>query len=152
VTLGATLAGSLLATLAHPVLWVLALAGFLVRGGIVAFLIPILVLPTPVGLANLAGPTLVEFVFGGLSLGLAALLALGVGIAVVWIVFGGLAAAAIEVECIGVAAQDEDVASAAPAGPDDPDDVRQGAGQRSVGWRGHEGIRQCAANVFVVRG
>jgi hypothetical protein len=127
VTLGATLAGSLLATLAHPVVWLLALAGFLVRGGIVAFLVPILVLPTPVGLANLAGPTLVEFVFGGLSVGLAVLLALGVGGAVVWIVFGGLAAAAIEVECIGVVARDEDVASAAPAGLDHTGDVRHGA-------------------------
>lgn len=115
MTLGGTLVTSLLATLAHPTTWLLALAGFLVRGGIVVFLIPILVLPTPVGLANLAGPTVVEFVFGGLSAGLLVLIALGVGGAIAWIVFGGLLAAALEVECIGIVAGDEDVAAAAPA-------------------------------------
>ena len=118
MTLGATLVTSLLATLAHPATWILALAGFLVRGGIVVFLIPILVLPTPVGLANLAGPTLVEFVFGGFSAGLAVLLSLGVGAVVAWIVFGGIAAAALEVECIRIVARDEDVAPApSTAGP-----------------------------------
>lgn len=115
MTLGGTLVTSLLATLARPATWILALAGFLVRGGIVAFLIPILVLPTPVGLANLAGPTVVGFVFGGFSVGLAVLIALGVGGAIAWIVFGGLLAAALEVEGIRIVAGDEDVAAAAPA-------------------------------------
>ncbi len=115
MTLGATLVTSLLATLAHPATWILALAGFLVRGGIIAFLVPILVLPTPVGIANLAGPTVVEFVFGGFSLGLVVLIALGVGGAMAWIVFGGLLAAALEIECIRIVARDEDVAGSAPA-------------------------------------
>jgi hypothetical protein len=121
VTLGATLVTSLLATLAHPATWILALAAFLVRGGIVVFLIPILVLPTPVGLANLAGPTLVEFVFGGVSGWLALLLVLGVGGLMAWIVFGGLAAAALEVECIRIVARDEDVAP--PSSADGPDSM-----------------------------
>ena len=115
MTLGATLVTSLLATLAHPATWILALAGFLVRGGIVAFLVPILVFPTPVGLANLTGPTVVQFVFGGFSVGLVALVVLGVGAVMAWIVFGGLAAAALEVECIRIVARDEDVAPATSA-------------------------------------
>ena len=100
MTLGATLVTSLLATLAHPATWPLALAGFLLRGGIIAFLIPIFVLPTPVGLANLTGPTVVDIVLGGLSLGLLALLAIGVGALLAWIVFGGFLAATLEAELI----------------------------------------------------
>ncbi len=118
MTLGATLVMSLLATLAHPATWLLALAGFLVRGGIIVFLIPILVLPTPVGLANVTGPTVVGFVLGGFSFDLAVLLAIGLGAVMAWIVFGGLLAAAIEVECIRIVALDEDVASSGPAAGD----------------------------------
>ena len=40
----ATLAGSLLVTLARPSTWVLALAAFLVRGGLLVLVIPILVI------------------------------------------------------------------------------------------------------------
>lgn len=123
MTLGGTLVTSLLATLAHPETWMLALAGFLVRGGIVAFLIPILVLPTPVGLANLAGPTLIEFVFGGFSLGLVVLIAFGVGVTMAWIVFGGLLAATLEVEGIRIVVGDEDVTASAPARHDASEDA-----------------------------
>ena len=115
MTLGATLVTSLLATLAHPITWLLALAGFLLRGGIIAFLIPIFVLPTPVGLANLTGPTVVDIVLGGLSVGLLALFAICVGALLAWIVFGGFLAATLEVDVIGIVAADEDVAAAAPA-------------------------------------
>jgi hypothetical protein len=118
VTVGGTLVTSLLATLAHPSTWILALAGFLIRGGIVAFLIPIFVLPTPVGLANMTGPTVVGFVFGGLSMALLALLVLGVAAVMAWIVFGGFLAATLEIEGIRIVAADEDVAAAAPS-PDD---------------------------------
>jgi len=41
----------------HPSTWPVGLAGFLARGGIVLFLVPILPLPSPVGLANIVGPT-----------------------------------------------------------------------------------------------
>ncbi len=66
----------------------MALVGFLVRGGIVLFLVPIVVLPSPVGLANLFGPTLVEFVFGGPTLGLFIAMFAGVA-AIVALVVGG---------------------------------------------------------------
>ena len=115
MTLGATLVTSLLVTLAHPMTWMLALAGFLLRGGIIAFLIPIFVLPTPVGLANLTGPTVVDIVLGGLSVGLLTLLAVGVGALLAWIVFGGFLAATLEVDLIRIVATDEDVAATAPA-------------------------------------
>jgi hypothetical protein len=115
VTLGATLVTSLLATLAHPTTWMLALAGFLVRGGIVIFLLPIVVLPSPVGLANATGPTVVGFVLGGFSFDLVVLLVLAVGAVLAWIVFGGLLAATLEVEGIRIVAGDDDVIASSRA-------------------------------------
>ena len=46
---GAALTGALLVTLATPATWPLALAAFLIRGGILLVTLPIVVLPTPVG-------------------------------------------------------------------------------------------------------
>jgi hypothetical protein len=54
------LAGTMAATVQvfeRPSTWAVALAGFLARGGIVVLLVPIVPLPSPVGLANLVGPT-----------------------------------------------------------------------------------------------
>ena len=114
MSLGAILGTALLVTLTRPSTWVLALAGFLVRGGIVWFLIPVLVWPSPVGLANALGPSIVTFVFGGLTLGLILLMLGGAAMVVVWLVGGGLAAAAIEVELVRAVATDDEVAT--PAG------------------------------------
>ena len=52
-------------TLRDPGSWIVALAAFFVRGGIVIALLPILVLPTVAGLANGLGPLLIGFVFAG---------------------------------------------------------------------------------------
>jgi hypothetical protein len=73
MSLGAILQSSLLATLAHPLSWPLALAGFLVRGGIVVFLLPIVVLPSPVGLSDRIAPTISAMVLGGATPQLAVL-------------------------------------------------------------------------------
>jgi hypothetical protein len=73
MSLGAILTSSLLATLAHPMSWPLALAGFLVRGGIVLFLVPIVALPSTVGLSDRVAPTLSAIVLGGATVQLAVL-------------------------------------------------------------------------------
>lgn len=117
MTLGSTLGTALLVTLTRPMTWALALAAFLLRGGIVWFLVPILVLPSPVGLANALGPTIMSFVFGGLSLGLIALMLSGAAAVVLWIVVGGLAAASIEVELIRLVAGDEELDASRVAAP-----------------------------------
>ena len=70
---GAGLAASLLVILPRPTTWIVGLAAFLVRGGIVLFLLPIIVVPSPVGLANVLGPTITTFWLGGMSLGFATL-------------------------------------------------------------------------------
>ncbi len=107
--LGAALTGALLTTLATPATWPLGLASFLLRGGFLIVLLPIVVLPSPVGLGNLLAPILMTVVFQGVSLevaGVAIIVALAVA---AWIVVGGLVAAAVEAEGARIVARDEDV-------------------------------------------
>lgn len=113
MTRGAALSGALLVTLASPATWSLALAAFLLRGGLILVALPILVLPTPVGLGNLLAPTLTAFVFGGVSLELAAMVATIVLAALAWVVAGGILAAILEAEAARIVAAHEEVAPAA---------------------------------------
>jgi hypothetical protein len=106
---GAALSGALLVTLASPATWPLALAAFLLRGGLVIVALPILVLPTPVGLGNLLGPTLTAFVFGGVSLELVVMVATIVLAALAWVVAGGILAAILEAEATRIVAAHEEV-------------------------------------------
>jgi hypothetical protein len=87
------LLAALLATLEHPGDWVAALTGFLARGGILAFLLPIVVLPTPAGIQVEIAPLLVPFVFGQVSPGLSTLAAIVGGLVVAWLFLGGLVGA-----------------------------------------------------------
>ena len=111
---GAALSGALLVTLASPATWPLSLAAFLLRGGLLVVALPILVVPTPVGLGNLLAPTLTAFVFGGVSVQLAAVVATGVVAALAWLVAGGILAAILEAEAARIVAAHEEVAP--PAG------------------------------------
>jgi hypothetical protein len=61
---GAALYAALIVTFVRPSLWLVALAGFLARGGLVLLLAPILVLPTPSGLANLLAGPIASLLFG----------------------------------------------------------------------------------------
>ena len=65
MTWGQAMRASLGATLARPRWWLLALAGFLVRGGIVLLVVPIVVLPTVAGLSIALAPLLGDIVMGG---------------------------------------------------------------------------------------
>jgi hypothetical protein len=107
VRLGAALTSALLATLATPSTWLLALGTFLLRGGILLVLLPILVLPSPVGLGNLLAPLLMTVVFQGLSVEVGALAVAGTIVVVAWIVLGGLAAATLEAEASRIVARGE---------------------------------------------
>src|SRR6185312_14493665 len=78
--------------------WPMALAVFLLRGGLILVVLPIVVLPSPVELGNLLAPALIAVVLQGPSLELVAVAGL-VGLAVLaWFVAGGLAAATLEAE------------------------------------------------------
>jgi hypothetical protein len=77
-------------TLERPALWGLSLAGFLARGGILVFLLPILVLPTPAGLQAELAPLLVPFVFGQPAVGLVRLVGSVAVLLIAALLIGGL--------------------------------------------------------------
>jgi hypothetical protein len=110
---GAALSGALLASLASPATWPLALATFLLRGGFLLVVLPIVVLPSPVGLGNLLAPTLLTVVFGGPSVEVAAIATLGALSIVTWIFVGGLVAATLEADSARLVAGDEAVPGSA---------------------------------------
>jgi hypothetical protein len=95
---GAGLVAALSVTIARPSTWALALGAFLLRGGMVLVVLPIIVLPTPVGIGNLLAPALTSISLGVFPVGLVvAAVGLGIGFAV-WLVVGGWLAAALEAE------------------------------------------------------
>ena len=69
--------------LEQPELWLPALAGFLVRGGVLLFALPVVVLPSAVGLGNFVGPTSVTA--AGPSGGLLALFIAVLATAIAWL-------------------------------------------------------------------
>jgi hypothetical protein len=103
-TRGATLA-ALLSALGRPSWWILALAGFLVRGGIIVFIVAIVTLPSPLALSNDLAPLLTPLYFGRLEPTTLALLVAAIVIIVAWIVAGGWFAAATEVVLVRDARQ-----------------------------------------------
>jgi hypothetical protein len=64
----ASMQASLLAALAKPAWWALALAAFLVRGGILIALLPIVSLPSTAALTNFFAPTIEDIILGGPSI------------------------------------------------------------------------------------
>jgi hypothetical protein len=118
VRIGATAAASLLVVLDRPSTWPLALAAFLIRGGWLLIVAPIVVLPTAVGLANVTAPLLEDVAFGRRTGELIALVALLLGGTVAWLVGGGFVAAVAEVEMVRQVANQlefrRDPASVAP--------------------------------------
>jgi hypothetical protein len=112
VTLGATLVASMLVTLSRPSTWALGLAGFLVRGGIVLVIAPIIVLPTAVGLANIVAPLLEDVAFGRRVPELVVLVAWVFAALVAWVVGGGLLAAAVEADLTRRVAEDDELTAA----------------------------------------
>ena len=129
--LGAALTSALLATLATPSTWPLALGTFLLRGGIVLVLLPIVVLPSPVGLGNLLAPLLMTVVFQGVSVEVAALAITGAIAVVAWIVAGGLASATLEAEATRLVARGDAVEGAV----EQPSVASSAPDERGISWR-----------------
>ena len=101
--------GSALAVLERPRWLALSLAGFIVRGGLLVLLIPLVDAPTTAALANLFGPTLVGFLFGGVSPSFLVLVGSVIAGLAAWLILGGLAGAALDLELIRDAARAEDL-------------------------------------------
>lgn len=119
MSLGATLVASLLVTLARSATWPLALATFLLRGGFLLVLAPIVVLPSAVSLGNVLTPVLSTLVFQGITPPIAFTLVVASLGVLVWLVGGGLVAAAAESEQVRQVASDDETwaVGTAPAGP-----------------------------------
>jgi len=116
VSRAGSLAGSLHLVRSRPALWALALLAFLVRGGAVLAIAPIVVLPSAVGVGNVVVPGLTTVVFGGLTPWTVLVLVVGGLAAVVWVVGSSVLAAAAEAAAIGlVAGVGTGVATRSPA-------------------------------------
>lgn len=100
---------ALAATLTTPEWWAIALAAFLVRGGIVLFLVPIIALPTPARLITELSPGLQALLLGAPTLG-ASLLVAGVAVAgLLLLTAAGLAGAWLDAALVREAAASEEL-------------------------------------------
>ena len=105
----ASLLTAALIVLARPATWALALVGFLARGGIVVLLLPIVVVPTPSGVADVVAPAVTPTYLGaGPTEPFIALLTGIVLLVSAWLVLGGLAGAWADVELVREVVADDD--------------------------------------------
>jgi hypothetical protein len=103
---GSTLLAASAVSIDRFALWPFALAGFLARGGIVVFLLPIVIMPTPSGVENVIAPAVTSFAFGLVSQEFVAIvIAIAVSL-VTAIVLGGLAGAWVDVQLVRAVAPD----------------------------------------------
>ncbi|HLQ49017.1 MAG TPA: hypothetical protein VK233_08580, partial [Candidatus Dormibacteraeota bacterium] len=118
---------SLLVSLGRPSWWLLALAGFLARGGILLAILPIVNLPSPLVLSNLVAPVIVPLALGHIDEGVVAAIAVAVGGLLAWLIAGGLVGAATDLALIrdGLAAAREEGVTHRSSG--DAEDVNAGS-------------------------
>ncbi len=103
------LGASLLAVLAHPRWLFMSLAAFLIRGGLLVLLFPVVQVPSTAALANVLGPTLIGFVFEGPSASFVVLVGVIAGAALAWFVLAGLIGSTLELALVRDAAAGEDL-------------------------------------------
>jgi hypothetical protein len=97
------------ATLDHPAWWPMALAAFLVRGGILLILLPIVTLPTTAALFTTFSSPLETLILGRPSLGGVLGAAVVITFLLVAVVAAGLAGSWLDLALMREAAEDEDV-------------------------------------------
>ena len=120
MTRSATFFAAVLVSVGRPAWWLMALATFLLRGGIVIVVLPIMTLPSALALSNAFAPIVVPLALGRVE----PMLVLGplavVALLLAWLIVGGRVAAAIDIALVreaSAAAVDEGVAPAAgPSG------------------------------------
>jgi hypothetical protein len=94
-----SLARAAIATRERPSLWIVALCGFLARGGIVMLALPIAPLPSTVGLATLVGPTSVTA--AGLTADSVMRLVVVITLAMTWLLAGSAIGALTDIALVG---------------------------------------------------
>jgi len=121
VTRSGVFFASLLVSLGRPAWWLLALAGFLARGGILLAILPIVNLPSPLVMSNLVAPVIVPLALGHVDAGVLAAIAIIVAGLLAWLIVGGLIGAATDLALIrdGLAAAREEGVTGRTAGDAD---------------------------------
>jgi hypothetical protein len=104
------------AAISRPGAWPVALVGLLVRGSIVAFVMPIVVLPTMTGLATVLSPAIISIALGQPDAAVARLIAVVVGSFLAWLVASVILGAATDVVLIRWMAADIEGGPAVPDG------------------------------------
>jgi hypothetical protein len=100
VSRGVAILASLLVTIGRPTWWLLALCGFLVRGGFLVFFLPIVTLPSPLALSNIVAPLIVPVAFGQIGGDAVVAAAVTLVLLVSWLVVGGAVAGAMDLALI----------------------------------------------------
>lgn len=103
------MAGAFLAALARPRWWAVALASFLLRGGIVVVLLPIITLPTVATLSSLASPTLAAIAFGNPPPEMVATYALLGGLLAAWVAVAVIVGPWLDLALVEEVAADEEL-------------------------------------------
>jgi hypothetical protein len=121
VTRSGAFFAAVLVSIGRPAWWLMALATFLLRGGIVLVVLPILTLPSPLALSNAFAPIVVPLALGRIEPAIVLGPLAVVVLLLAWLIGGGRIAAAIDIALVGeaaAAAVEEGVApGAAPASP-----------------------------------
>jgi hypothetical protein len=127
VSQGGAVVASLLVTIGRPDWWLLALTGFLVRGGFIVFVLPIVLLPSPLVISNIVAPLIIPIAFGRIGIDAIAI-ALGTfAVLLGWLVVGGWIAAAADAALIR-----EEVAAAVDEGVGSTTDGASADGHRTA--------------------
>ncbi|HUQ42961.1 MAG TPA: hypothetical protein VM451_00920 [Candidatus Limnocylindria bacterium] len=106
----ASMWSALAASLGRPDWWALALAGFLVRGGLLLLILPIVSLPSPASIANLVAPTIESLGLGGLTPERGAAAVLIAASAALLVAIAGTAGAWFDAALLRETTADEDLA------------------------------------------
>jgi hypothetical protein len=93
---GRGLPGAVTLALGRPSAWPIALAGFLVRGGILLFLLPVVVLPTPTELATAFGSDIIALALAAPTAAVARLAAAAILLVVGWLLVASIVGAAAD--------------------------------------------------------
>lgn len=113
---GGALLAAALATLAHPRWWVIALAGFLVRGGVLILLVPIVVPPTVASVMSQLAPTLIgQVLIGGPNTPVLLLTGILTAAVALFAWIAGTLGAGFDAALVGEAVEDEELSLDVPA-------------------------------------
>ena len=101
--------GALVATVAHPEWWVMALAAFLVRGGLILAVLPIVSLPSTAALITAFAPPLEALVLGRPSLEGVVAGTLLIGLVGAGLAIAGAAGAWLDLALVRAATEDDEL-------------------------------------------